>query len=431
MPGAADRWEISEDGLTYTFHLREGVTFSDGTPVTVEDVVFSFERLLAGADWGWLYADMSTVRSIEATGEREFEIVLGERRASFLDTLCIHVTSIVPKKLVEEQGEDFWESPVGSGPFMVKEWVRGDHITLVRNPYYWEEGKPYLDEVEIKMVPDDSTRMLKFRGGELDLAFRVPPAQVEEIDQIDGASVQAFSILNMLDIMLIPTAEPLDDPNVRYALNHATDKQSIIDTVMFGHGTLARHFWPFPDKWTNIPDPYPYDLDKAREYMAKSKVPDGFPIRVTYGAGMAMHEELATMVQQQWAEIGVEVVLEPLDWGTVVGSMWGEGCEYSAVIYYHTSDVLDPFEISPLCAWTSLWACECNEEYEEAYFASEQMTGAERDAKWEEIVGIADEWAVSIPIVHEDVLVATWDHVKGFYVVPTANFWLQDVWLDK
>src|SRR5438105_55669 len=158
-PGLSDNWTISEDGLTYTFHLRQGVKFHNGKAVTPEDVIASLQRDRTMGTYKW---SLENVQSIDKVDDTTVKITLTSKVASFLARLAMNPNAIFPAEEVAKVGSDEFTSPIGTGPFMVKEWVRGDHLTLDKNPNYWEMGQdgkplPYLDGIEVRQVPEDST----------------------------------------------------------------------------------------------------------------------------------------------------------------------------------------------------------------------------------------------------------------------------------
>ncbi len=174
VPGLAESWEHSPDGLEWTFHLRDA-QFSNGDPVTPEDVKFSIERF-ADPKVNVNYATLgAAIDSVDVVDDKTVKINLNSVDGAFLDNLAMFAAAIVPQKVVEQEGDkDFAENPVGSGPFMVTEFKRGQETVLERNPHYWREGEPYLDGVTFEYVPDANTRTLKLRSGEVDVADALP-----------------------------------------------------------------------------------------------------------------------------------------------------------------------------------------------------------------------------------------------------------------
>ena len=325
QPGLAESWTSSEDGLTWTFTLRDA-QFSNGDPVTAEDVKFSLDRWKdpeINISYGGL---ASSVESVDVIDDKTVQITLNRADGAFLDNLAMFVASIVPKAVVDEIGdEEFSSNPVGSGPFMLKSWARGERIELERNPNYWRAPMPYLDGVTIDFVQDDNTRLLRVENGEADLAEDVPYAQVERIDALDGVSVASEDVFKWDAIWLNTAVPPLDDLNVRQALNYATPKEDILESILFGRGDIANHIIANVKYLDESVPAYPYDIDKAKELMAASSMPDGFDLTMLIPAGDSTELAMAQVIQAAWAEIGVNVTLEPVDLGTAFGTWLGRG----------------------------------------------------------------------------------------------------------
>ena len=173
-PSLAQSWTVSADGKTYTFHLRPGLKFSNGQPVTAEDVKWSLDRFGNPK----IDAAMSSVAggygSSKVIDPTTVQVNLTRPVASFLYNISIFPAFILPKNLVEKEGQSFYNHPVGTGPFIVKEFVKGSHITFVRNPYYWEQGKPYLNSVRFNFATDSNSRILALRGGSAQILDGLP-----------------------------------------------------------------------------------------------------------------------------------------------------------------------------------------------------------------------------------------------------------------
>jgi peptide/nickel transport system substrate-binding protein len=384
--------------------------------------------MLASENWGWLFPKETAVTAIDP---RRFQITLAEPNAPLINNLAGFWSSVVPKKSVEEQGETFWEKPVSSGPFRVKEWVRGSHIILERNPYYWDTA-PYLDEVELQLVTDDNTRMLKFQAGELDVATNVPYNQIAALDALEGVSVQTATLLSVDSIALNASRPPLNDVNVRLALNYATDRGAIIDTVLFGHGEEATTGWPKVLHWNDQLEGYPHNLELAREFLRKSSAPEGFTVTYIYRGDSEPDGQIGTLLQAQWARIGVTLQLEPLE--AVLIRERAFQSDFDMIKTYDSSDVIDPAELTTiyLCRFTGQTIGICNEAIDQLYGETERMIDpAERQAAYFRLMEMSNEWAVYIPLYYAPARTALWDHVNGFQVLPTGNVRLWEVWLEE
>jgi peptide/nickel transport system substrate-binding protein len=328
-------------------------------------------------------------------------------------------------------GATFWEKPIGSGPFRVKEWVRGSNITLERNPHYWGEPS-YLDEVELQLVTDDNTRMLKFQAGELDVATNVPYNQIAAMDGLSGVSVQITTLLGV-DLLALNASRPtLDDVNVRLALNHATDRQAIIEAILFGNGKEATVAWPKVLYWNDQLKGYPYDLEVARSYMRRSDAPDGFSVAYTYRSDSEPDAQIGVLLQAQWAKIGVTVQLEPLESGQIRERAFDSN--FDVIKIFNSSDVIDPSELTAnyLCRFTQPVIGTCHDGIDQLYAETERMMDpAERQAAYFRLMEMGNEWAVFVPLYYAPARTAIQDTVKGFQVLPTGNVRLWEVWLDR
>jgi peptide/nickel transport system substrate-binding protein len=323
QPGLAESWEISDDGMTYTFNLRDAM-FSDGTPVTVEDVKFSLDRVIdesVQADWAFL---MQNVAGFTVVDDDTIAMNMSAPDASILYSLSLPAGAIYSKAAFDRLGaEGFAEAPVGSGAFMVKSWTRGERLEIVRNPYYWREGQPILDGVTFDLVRDANARILKLQAGESDVVQQVPFSQVAALDAADGISVMAEPYTVMWSVWLNHTMPPMDNVLVRRALNHATPKEVLNEVVMSGLGRPQNHHMAPTRFWDETVPPYEYNLDLARQLLAEAGYPDGFTVPITLSAEDESSLQAAEILQAEWAQIGVTVDIQPLDPGSYDSGWWG------------------------------------------------------------------------------------------------------------
>lgn len=338
-PGLAESWTVSEDGLTYAFALREAL-FNNGSPVTSQDAAFSLARIRDSELSLWsdaykIIADMAT------PDPRTRVVTLSEPSAPFLTTLAMPGASIVSKAAMEAMGEEAYASdPVAAGAFMVKEWVRGERVTLERNPHYWEAGRVKLDGVEWLSVPDDNTRVLKVQAGEIDAAIFMPFAQVATLKGVAGLNVHVEPSTRE-DALLINHEHPaLAKRQVREALDHAIDKQAIVDAVTFGLGEVANSYLPKGALHHNADNlRRPRDVEKAKALLAEAGE-SGLSITHLVNAGDSVDEQTAVLIQRQLAEAGVTSTIRKVDpsqqWDMLVAG------EYDIAVGYWTNDILDP-----------------------------------------------------------------------------------------
>lgn len=346
VPSLAESWDISPDGTEYTFRLRQGVKFSDGAPMTVDDVVFSLKRVFdpKGSGYSFLFGP---VASVEAPDDSTVVITLKNAYAPLLENLNVFPASIVPRAKVEPDPEAFAQSPIGTGPFALKEFQKGQFVDLVRNENYWKPDRPIVDEVMIPYVTDDNTRVLKLQAGEVDAAVNIPYAQIEQLDARDDVDVKIEPLFRFDGIWLNNAKKPLDDVKVRQALNYATDKESIIENVLFGFAEVANHMMPKMRYWREDVKPYPYDIDMAKKLISESSAAGGVTLPLVVPTGDSIVAQVAQIVKESWAQIGVDVQIENLDVGTAYTNF--SQFNYTAgANWYITSDVTAPDELAAI-----------------------------------------------------------------------------------
>jgi peptide/nickel transport system substrate-binding protein len=338
VPDLAETWEISDDGLEYTFHLR-AAKFSDGSPVTAQDAVFSLTRMRDDPE-SVQSAMYQIMADVSAPDERTVTIRLSEPSAPFLATLAMFSAAILPEKAVTELGEEFGSKPVGAGAFRLQEWRRGEVVKLERNEHYWEEGLPKLDGVEWHVVVDDNTRILKVQAGELDAAIFIPFNRVADLDADPNINAHLDPSTREDQLLLNHENEWLANKNVRKALNMAIDIQSIINVVTFGYGTPANSYIPAGALYYNPDNPnYPYDPEKARA-MLEAQGAANMTLDVIVDAGSEVEEQIGIMLKDQLGKVGVELDIRKVDPGQTV-DMYRAG-DYDTAISYWTNDIIDP-----------------------------------------------------------------------------------------
>jgi peptide/nickel transport system substrate-binding protein len=326
LPRLASRWDVSEDGKTYTFHLREGVKWSDGTPFTAEDVVFTLKDF--GKFNTYLTKLMPLIEEASAPDAKTFVLKLKQPLTATLDLFDKEVFPLMPKHVYA--GQDIAthaanRAPVGLGPFKFKSWESGQSITFVRNEHYWENSKPYLDSVVFALIPAAQQRLNAIVNGEVNW-FRPEVVQVKATqDAAKNGKIKVVQIVNnapetaVVDLNM--TRGPTSNIKVRQALFHAIDRQRIVQDVYQGLADTAKN--AIPTQFKNLHDTsinydtlYAYDPVKAGKILDEAGFPlkDGkrFSIELTVIA-KPPYDAVAQVVQSQWAAIGIDVKLSALD----------------------------------------------------------------------------------------------------------------------
>src|SRR5579864_3026909 len=241
-PSLAQSWDISADRKTYTFHLRNA-KFSNGAPVTADDVIFSLKRTFDPKVCFYSFL-FTAVTAIKKLNSNTIQLVLSEPVTPLLESLSVFAAAIVPRAVVTKDPKGFAQNPIGSGAFALKQFSKGQFTHLVRNVHYWQPGKPYVDEVMMDYVPDDNTRILNLQAGQSDVATLIPYAQISSVDHGSSTRVQIDPLFRWDGIWLNEAHKPIGDKKVRQALNYATDKEALVQRLLFNQAEVANHMMP-------------------------------------------------------------------------------------------------------------------------------------------------------------------------------------------
>mgnify|MGYP005857625645 CR=1 FL=1 len=329
VPGLAESWEISSDGLIYTFHLRRDVTFHDGTPFDAQAVKVNLDRIVDPSTKSQKAAIMlGSYAYTEIIDRYTVRIVLHEPFAPLLDSLSQVYLAIASPAALERWGIDYQMHQVGTGPFEFKEYIPGDHLTLTAYAdYNWppghfeNQGRAYLDEVEFRFFPEPAVRALALEGNEADVMGELPPQDAQRLAKDPQFEIIPVPIPGQsLQIFLNTKRAPTDDLNVRQALLHATDRDTIVRTIFRGYSPIA--YGPLSANTIGFAEPligtYPFDLEKAKALLEKSgwtdsdgdgiREKDGRPLRLDgYFMTWGFLPEIATLLQAQFVAAGIDL----------------------------------------------------------------------------------------------------------------------------
>lgn len=442
VPGLAESWEMSDDGLTYTFRLRPNVLFSDGTPMTSADVLYSWVRAANDPEQHWTFtltalkrdAD-GQVEGITTPDDTTVVVELAQPWSPFLSDVAMFNMSVISKAFAEGQEERLVQECMGTGPFALSEWKLGESLTLVKNENYWEEEFPLLDSVVVSVVPDDNARILQIQGGELDAMMDVPSSRVPELQMDPNLKVYQFPSTRTDYITLNTRNAPLDDVHARRALQYATDRQTLVDVVLFGVGLPATSFMPKGALyWNDALTPYEYDVAKAQEELAQSKTPEGFPLELKIRGGSPDDETLATALKDMWSQIGVEVTITPTE-GTALNDDYNSQ-NFQAMTNYWTNDIIDPDELVAYAilpessqAFQTGWI---NEEAQQlARDGAAEPDPALRDEMYRRIQEIYQEESPMLALYYRPYVDITTIKVHNFGHPPTGQFDWRMTWIEQ
>jgi peptide/nickel transport system substrate-binding protein len=428
LPGLAESWEVSGDGLTYTFHLRDA-KFSDGSAVTAEDAAYSLTRIRDSELSLW-QDTYKIIKDMQTPDAKTLVVTLTGPSAPFLSTLAMPGASIVSKAAMESMGaEAFAEKPVGSGAFMVEEWRRGDRVILKKNPDYWDAANVSLDGVEWISMPDDNTRMLAVQAGQIDAAIFVPFSQVAELKKDEKLNVVINPSTREDHLLLNHEHAPLDNPKVREAIDYAINKQAIVDTVTFGIGEVANSYVPkgalyhLADNGARAFDP-----EKAKALMAEAGAGD-FTLNYLVDSGDQTQEQVAILVQQQLENVGIKVNLQKVD-PSQTWQMELDG-DFDLGMNYWVNDILDPDQKTTFVLGHDVnmnyMTRYKNEKVKELVAAGRiEMDPAKREAIYHEIQKLAKADVHWIDLYYSPFLSVTQKGVENFGQNPLGRFYLEE-----
>ncbi|WP_017755471.1 ABC transporter substrate-binding protein [Calidifontibacillus oryziterrae] len=443
-PALATEWTVTDDGLVYTFTLREGVKFHDGTDFNADAVVYNFDRWMNGtvetfpyyvSMFGGFKGDEShVIKEVKALDPLTVEITLNRPQAPFLKNIAMVPFGIGSPAAIEQYGDKFTENPVGTGPFKFVSWSRNDKIVLEKNPDFWLEGYPKLDSVIYQAIPENSARLNALITGEIDIADGLNPSDLSQIESNPDLQVYKRPSMNVgylgLTIKENEPDHPLNNKLVRQALNHAVDKQAIIDAFYSGLGEPAKN--PMPPSVSGYHEglePYPYDLEKAKQLLAEAGYPNGFemelwamPVSRPY---MPDGRKIAEVLQASFTEIGVKSEIVSFEWATYLEKA-SKG-EADAFLLGWTGDNGDADNF--LYALLDKDAIGSNNY---SYYASEELhkilveaqsnpNEAERNELYKQAQEIIKEDAPWVPLVHSTPLMAGKTNVAEFFPHPTGT----------
>ena len=317
-PGLAESWVISDDQLTYTFKLRQGVKFHDGTDFNADAVKANFDRMMDPAQESLRRGEVSGIESVSVVDPATVAIKLKQPNAALLATLADRVGMIISPAAIQQYGAELARNPVGTGPFQFVEWLKDDHLTLKRFDGYWDTGKPHLDEVTVRIILDDSVRVAALRNGEIDVVDYVQPKFVEEVKGDGNLATVEIPALGAWWLWLNETRAPFDNKALREAFAAAIDLEPIVQKIMLGVGKPANG--PIsPASWA-YDETIPYrtrDVELAKAKLAEGGMPDGFKCSFK-DTPTTVTTPLVQLIQAMVAEVGIEMEIIPVDSATQV-----------------------------------------------------------------------------------------------------------------
>lgn len=446
-PALAESWEPSEDGLTWTFHLKQGVKFHDGTDFNADAVVYNFNRWMDPEHpqhngdfpyYGYMFGGYKgdeghVIKEVVAKDDYTVEIQLNFPQGPFLNNIAMTAFAIASPTAIEKYGEQFGDHPVGTGPFIFKEWIRNDKIVLDKNPNYWVQGAPKLEQLIFKSIPDNSARFIALQSGDIDLIDGVNPDDVTLAENNPDLKVWLRPSMNVGYLAFNTEKAPFDNKKVRQALSMAVNKQALIDAFYNGLAEPAKNPLP-PSLWgyNDAIQDYEYNLEKAKALLAEAGYPDGLstdfwymPVPRPY---IPQGKKIAEAMQSDFAKIGVATNLVTEEWATYLEKT-GIG-EHTMAFLGWTGDNGDPDNFiyvlldkdnakGPDAGNIAFYK---NDELHDILIKAQQSSDIEeRTALYLKAQEIIHEDAPWIPLVHSTPPLVGKKNIEGFAPHPTGS----------
>ncbi|WP_088892916.1 ABC transporter substrate-binding protein [Leptolyngbya ohadii] len=451
VPALATEYSASADGRTWTFKLRDGVKFHDGTPFNAEAVRFNVNRWWDEKDpnsfrdggktyetWVSLFGGFkgspdSLLQEIQVVDPTTIRFVLKEPFAAFPAAIASGYFGIASPDAVKKAGGDYGiaGSPaIGTGPYRLKEWRTGDRVILEKNPDYWQAGLPKTDQVVFRTIKEASSRLAELRAGTIDFTENLSPQQIQEIQSDSNLKELRRPSFNTGYLALNPAYEPLSKKEVRQAIAMAIDRKQLVEAFWSGLGTVDSHFTPpsmkeFQDASLGN---YEYNPDKAKKMLADAGYPNGFDLEVWYapinGASFPNPKPTAEAWAAELSSIGIRVKLNTKDWAAYLADRL-KSPGYQAFMLGWTGDYGDPdnffYPHFGKGSTTDIGNWKNDRVFSLLQQARSTPNQDDRAKMYAEVDKILFEEAVRIPMVHAEPLLAQRSNLSGWTPSPFGS----------
>ncbi|WP_118134538.1 ABC transporter substrate-binding protein [Oceanicella sp. SM1341] len=432
-PDLAESWEANDDATEFTFHLREGVTFHDGTPFSAEDVVATYQAILNPDIPAAARSVLTMIDTIEAVDATTVKFTLNAPFADLPVSTAHANARILSKAALAAPLSELDTKANGTGPFKLETYDTARMVRLVKNENYYQPGKPYLDAVEMLLYPDLTAETANFLSGSTDVMLTVQQADFQRIADAQGVQALRVPSGRYACVVMRQDAEPWNDVRVRKALALATDRELLVEVILEGLGRPAQDSLVPPELQFATEKPVvPYDPEAARALLAEAGYPDGLKATLVASDRPAIRAQTAIALKQTAAAAGFDLTIETMPHDTYLANVWMKGAFY--VGYWGMQPTIDATYNLLLTSDASYQDTEWKNAEFDALIAEGRSTVDE--GKRAEIYAKAQEMELAdVPYIvpfFEDVLTASSAGTHDWEVAPISRFFhVEDVWLDR
>ena len=433
IPWLAEDYTVSEDALTYTFTLREGVLFSDGSALDASDVVFSLNRHL---DVGGPVPLTAPISSITATDDRTVEIVLDSPFTVFIAELAGFSNGVIPEDFGGLTEEAFFEKPIGTGPFSVQEWDPDGDLVFTKNENYWQEGKPYIDSLVYRFIADGTQALQQLQAGQVQAIETVPVSNVTDLKANSSVTVVQSGSWVIEQLFFNTKNRYFSDPKVRRALAMAIDREGLTAATTFGTAEVADALVPPTITYSGqgVIEALEFDLDAAAQELAASSYPDGFDATLLIASGNALRAQEAQIIQAAAAKIGITLSIESIDLAAFRERFFAYDFDLMINSGQSTSpdpDSLVSFQADPAGFSRGYWTQYSNDEVTRLIqLGRVTPDGDEREKIYRDIQQILADEVPYVPLFYPSAIKASSSALKNLTVLPNDSIRFQDAWLE-
>lgn len=443
QPGLATSWDTSEDGLTWTFHLRDDVLFHNGEKLTAKDVKWTLDMIMDPETASPTASDYASFKEVNVIDDKTVEIVLSEPFPNILFVLSNTASGIINEKAYVEAGDDYGVSTViGTGPYMFESWTQGDEIVLKKNPdYNWgpewlgNKGPATIDKLVLKTIPEENTRFMELLAGNIQVLRDVPPTFIERVEGNDDVKIEKVSATQLVYLAYPTDTEPFTDVKVRQAINHAINKEEIITYIYRGIGTAADGYLAPSLSEEYLAESgdlsYKFDPETSKRLLAEAGYPNGLTLKLA-AENSTEYSRLAEVLQNQLSVVGINVDIQLYDSSSYTAMLRNQEQELFLRKYsWPNADILDYFLLSSQIPFPNHSRWNDAETDRLIKVAATSPTWEDRAEGYHEVQRHLIEEAVWAPIYIPERLYAVRKEVQNMKIHPWAIFYNDGVDLTQ